>query len=102
MDLVRAASGVVIRTFAFVTIHAVCTSAPSTPDDCPSPASTSSAIVPLAHAAAYPGGSAFMVDVDGDLALIDAHGDITKLQTTLNLEAPAGDPGYDGMSQAQR
>jgi hypothetical protein len=102
MDLVRGASGVIVRSYVFVMDHAVCTNAPATPGDCPNPASTGSAIVPLAHAAAYPGGSAFMVDVDGELALIDAHGDITRLQTTLNLEAPAGDPGYDGMSQAQR
>ena len=55
-----------------------------------------------AAAAAYPGGSSFMVDVDGELGLLDARGGTTMLRTTLDLGATPADLGYLGMSQVQR
>jgi hypothetical protein len=55
-----------------------------------------------ADAAAYPGGSSFMVDVDGELGVLDARGGTTMLRTTLDLGASPADLDYLGMSQAQR
>lgn len=53
-------------------------------------------------AIAYPGGSSFMVDVNGDLVLLDSRGGISRLSTTINLSAAPGSLDYEGMSQAQR
>jgi hypothetical protein len=53
-------------------------------------------------AIAYPGGSSFMVDVDGELLLLDSHGGISRLATTLDVSAVPGSLNYEGMSPAQR
>lgn len=53
-------------------------------------------------AIAYPSGSSFMVDVDGELLLLDSHGGISRLATTLDVSAVPGSLNYEGMSPAQR
>jgi hypothetical protein len=58
--------------------------------------------LPPVTAIAYPDGSSFMVDVDGDLLLLDSSGGISRLSTTINLSAAPGSLNYEGMSQAQR
>ncbi len=79
MDLVGAADGATIRSVTFDGKN-----------------------LPPVLAVAYPDGSSFMVDVDGALILFDSRGGISKLSTTINLNAPPGSLYYEGMSQAQR
>lgn len=55
-----------------------------------------------AGAAAYPEGSSFMIDVDGELALLDSRGGISRLATSLDLVPTPADANYLAMSQAQR
>jgi hypothetical protein len=79
MDLTDAADGATIRS---VTIHG--------------------RSLPPVLALAYPGGSSFMIDVEGELLLLDSSGGISRLPTTINLSAAPGSLNYEGMSQAQR
>jgi hypothetical protein len=58
--------------------------------------------LPPVTAIAYPDGSSFMVDVAGDLLLLDSSGGISRLSTTINLSVAPGSLKYEGMSQAQR
>jgi hypothetical protein len=58
--------------------------------------------LPPVLATAYPDGSSFMVEVDGELLVLDSHGGISRLATTLNLRAVPGSLNSEGMSQAQR
>ncbi len=55
-----------------------------------------------ASAAAYPEGSSFMIEVDGQLALLDASGRVSRLATTLDLGATPADLDFESMSLAQR
>jgi hypothetical protein len=43
-----------------------------------------------------------MIDVEGELLLLDSSGGISRLPTTINLSAAPGSLNYEGMSQAQR
>jgi hypothetical protein len=58
--------------------------------------------LPPVLAIAYPDGSSFMVDVDGELLLLDSSGGVSRLSTTISLSAAPGSLNYEGMSQAQR